>query len=63
MICKTLGLFVNPLAVDDKYYLLNRGNLLQHFEVEVSQKQKVFSEFFFGLSKFRFNFEHFPKKR
>ena len=31
VICKVLGLFVNPLTANDKDSLLNRGNLLQHF--------------------------------
>ena len=62
MICKILGLFVNPLTADDKYSLFKRGNLLQHFQMQLSRKQKTFSEFFFEFSKFRFNFEHFQTK-
>ena len=27
--------------------------------MQLSQKSKIFSEFFFAFSKFRFNFEHF----
>ena len=57
-----LGLFVNPLTVDDKYCLLKRGNLLQHFQMQLSQKRKTFAEFFFAFSEFRFNFERFRKK-
>ena len=62
LICKILGLFVNPLTVDDKYSPLNRGNLLQHFRMQLSHKQKTFSQYFFAFYKFRFNFEHFQKK-
>ena len=62
VICKILGLFVNPLTADDKYSLLNRSNLLQHFQMQLSQKRKTFSEFFFAFSKFRFNFNHLQKK-
>ena len=62
VICKTLGLFVNPLTADDKSSLLNSGNLLQHFQMQLSQTRKIFSEFFFSFSKFRFNFEHFQNK-
>ena len=47
MICKLLGIFVNTLTADEKYFLLNRGNLLQHFEMQLSQKQKTFSQTFF----------------
>ena len=63
-ICKILGLFVNPLTADDMYSPLNKGNLLQHFQMELSQKQKNFSDFFFffALPIFRFKFEHFQKK-
>ena len=62
VICKILGLFLNVLSVDNKYSLLNRGNLLQHFQMQLSQKWKTFSQFFFPFSEFPFNFEHFPKK-
>ena len=66
MICQILGLFVNPLTADDKYPFLNRANLLQHFQIHLSQKRKIFSEyfffFFFAFSQFRFNFEHSQKK-
>ena len=47
MTCKLLGIFVNTLTADEKYFLLNRGNLLQHFEMQLSQKQKTFSQTFF----------------
>ena len=30
--------------------------------MQVSEKQKVISQFFFEFSKFTFNFEHFQKK-
>ena len=62
MICKNSGLFVNPLAADNKYFLLNGGNLLQDFQMQLSQKRKIFSKLFFAFSKLRFNFEHFQKK-
>ena len=59
---ENLGLFVNILTADNKYSLLNRDNLQQHFQKELSQKLKMFFQFF-GFSKFRSNFEHFQKKR
>ena len=62
VVCKILGLFVNILTADDMYCLLNRGNLWQDLQKQLSQKQKKFSEFFFAFSKFRFNFEHFQEK-
>ena len=47
VICKILGLFVNPLTADDKDSLLNRSNLLQHVQVQLSQKRNIFLTFFF----------------
>ena len=61
LICKMLGLFVNPLTADHKYFLLNKRNLLQHFQMHLSEKRKIFSEFFFTVSQFRFNLEHVIK--
>ena len=62
MTWKILGLFVNPLSGDNKYSLINRGNWLQHFQMELSQTRKILSQFFFKFSRFRLNFEHFQKK-
>ena len=62
---KILGLFVNTLTADDKFSLLNRGRLLQHVQMQLSQNLKTFTEFFFfffSFSEFIFNFEHFKKK-
>ena len=50
---KILGLFVNTLTADDKFSLLNRGRLLQHVRMQLSQNLKNFTEFFFF---FFFNF-------
>ena len=62
MICKIFGLFPNTLTAEDKYSLLNRDNLLQDLQMQLSQKQKHFLNFFFSFSKFKFNFEQFQKK-
>ena len=48
VICKILGLFVKPLTADDKYSLLNRGNLQQHFQMQSSQKRKIISKVSFS---------------
>ena len=62
MIRKILRLFVNTLTVNDKHYLPNRDNLTQPIQIELSQKQKIFSEFFFAFLKSILNFKHLPKK-
>ena len=62
MIDKILTLFVNTLTVYDKHYLLNRDNLTQQIQMQLSEKQKTFSEFFFAVVKSILNFKHLPKK-
>ena len=41
-----LGPIVNTLAADEKYPVLNRDNLTIPIEMQLSQKQKAFSQFF-----------------
>ena len=62
MINRILRLFVNTLTVDEKHNLLNRDNLTQPIQIQLSQKQKTFSEFFFAFLKSILNFKHLPKK-
>ena len=62
MIYKILRVFVNTLTVDEKHYLLTRDNLTQTIQIQLSQKQKTFFEFFFAFLKSILNFKHFPRK-
>ena len=62
MIHKILRRFFNTLTVDDKNYLLNRDNWTQPIQVQLSQKEKSFSVFFFAFLKSIINFKHIPKK-
>ena len=48
--------------MDDNHYLLNRDNLTKPIQIQLSQKQKTFSEFFFVFLKSILNFKHLPKK-
>ena len=43
-----LRLFVNTLTTDDKYSLLNRDNLTQPIQTQLSQKQKANLNIFFS---------------
>ena len=54
--------FLNALTADSKHYLVNRDNLTQPIEMQLSQKQKTFSQLFFEFSKYILNFTHFPQK-
>ena len=40
-------LFVNALTAADKDYLLNRDNLTQPIQMQLSQKEKTFPQIFF----------------
>ena len=62
VIDKFLRLFVNTFTADDKYYLLNRDNFAQRIQLQLSQKQKIFSEFYLAFLKSILNFKHMPKK-
>ena len=62
MIHKILTPFVNTLTINDKDYLLNRDNLTQQIHMQLSQKQKTFSEFFFAFLKSILNFKYLAEK-
>ena len=62
VICKILGLFANPFTANDKYSLLNRGNFLQQFQMRLSKKPKILSNFFLYFQNLQLNFEYFQKK-
>ena len=48
--------------MDDKHYMLNRDNLTQPIQIQLSQKQETFSQFFYAFSKSILNDKHLPKK-
>ena len=50
------------MKVDEKHYLLAGDNLTQTIQIQLSQKQEFFSEFFFQVLKSRLNFKHLWKK-
>ena len=62
MIHKILWLFVNTLTVDERHYLLNRDNLTQPIRIQLSKKQKTFSQISFAFLNSLLNFKHFPNK-
>ena len=52
-------LFPKRLSADGKYCLLNRDNLTQPIQMQLSRKRKSFSDFLSAVSKSSLNFEHF----
>ena len=61
MICKILRLFVKTFTAYDKYSVLNRECLKHPIDMQLSQKQKTFSEFFSAFLKSKLNFKHIQK--
>ena len=59
---KILELLINTLAANEKYAVLIRDNLTISIQMQLSQKQKIFSEFFAAFLKSGLNFEYFEKK-
>ena len=59
---KFFSRFLNTLTTDDKYSLISRENWMQTIQMHLSQKQKIFSQFFAAFFEFGLNFEHFQKK-
>ena len=60
--CKVLGLLVNTLVADEKFPVLNRDNLTIPIQMQLSRKQKRFSQFFASVLKSSLNFNYFTKK-
>ena len=63
VICKISRLFPNTLSADGKYSLLNRDNLRKAIQMQLSRKQKTFSEFFSAFLKASLNFNIFKEKK
>ena len=57
-----LRLFVQALTADDKYSGSNMQNFHQQFQMQLSQKKKIFSRFFILFLKSTWNLEPFQKK-
>ena len=55
-------MYFSILTADYKYSLLNREKLRQPDQMQLSQKQRTFSEFVFAFQKSRLKFEHFEEK-
>ena len=57
-----LGLLVNTLPTDEKYPVLNRDNLTIPIQMQLSRKQKTFSQFFAAFLKSSLKFKSFGEK-
>ena len=63
LIRKLLRLFVNTFTALGISSVFNRECLRHPTHMQLSQKQKNFSEFFFAFLKSRLNLEHIEKKK
>ena len=50
------------MTLDEKHYLLTGDNLTQTIQIQLSEKQKTFFQFFLAFLKSILNFKHLPKK-
>ena len=55
-------MFLKTLTAGDKPCLLNRDNLTQPLQMQLSQKQKTFAQLFFESSKFILHVKHLATK-
>ena len=57
-----MALLVNTLAADEKHLDLHRDNLTIPIQMQLSQKQKIFSQFLGAFLKSTINFKYFEEK-
>ena len=57
-----LGLFVNTLTAEYRYFCRNIKNFPQKIQTHLSQKRKAFSGFFIAVLKCTSSYEHFERK-
>ena len=57
-----MGLLFNTLTLGEKYPVLNRQKLTIPIQMQLSQKETNFSNFFAEFLESKLNFEHFEKK-
>ena len=54
--------FLKSLNADDKHSLISRDKWMQTIQMHLSQKPKIFSQFFSAFFESELNFEDFQKK-
>ena len=54
--------FFKTLTADDKYSLISRDKRMETIQMHLSQKPKIFSQFFSAFFESALNFEHFQTK-
>ena len=62
VICEILGLFPNTLTANDKFPVLDFGNLSSPIQMELYLNPTIFSDLFLSFLESTSNFYHFEKK-
>ena len=62
VISEILRPMFNTMTPDEKYFPRNRENLLEAIQIQLSNKLKIFPQFFTAFSKSPFNFQNFKTK-
>ena len=60
--CQILGLLVNSFSADEEYPILNRDKLTIPIQLQLSEKEKTFSQFLAAFLKSRLIFQDLKKK-
>ena len=60
--CKILGLLAHTLGTEEKYSVVNKENLTIPIQMQLSQKQKTFCDFFAAFFKSILNSKHLELK-
>ena len=50
------------MNADEKHLVLHWDKLTIHVQIQLSEKEKTYSQFFAAFLKLRLSFEHFEKK-
>ena len=58
-----LGLCVNTLTVDYEYFDHNKENLPLPIQIHLSEKPKIYCDYFIACLKVTVNFEHFSQNK
>ena len=53
--------FLNTLTAEEEYSLISKDKWMETFQMHLSQKQNIFSQFFSASFEYALNFEHFQK--
>ena len=61
VICEILAVVVSTMTINKKHPLRNRENLRLPIQMQLSRKQKSFSQFFVAFLESALNFKHFNK--